>query len=251
MHPLVSLIPLSVLAGVGMLWVFKRTSNQTRIQEAKKKMQAYLLELRLYGDDPRLLFSAQKNLLLANFRYIGLMFKPALILTVPMVLLLIHMDAIYGIEPVGAGRTAVLTVQAAGPLDPAQQPPKLAAPSGILVETPAVRALEAGQFSWRIRVEHAASGGLQFDWNGARWEKTIDAGEGVRYVSHRRTASLADALLYSGENRLDAPGIAWVEIGYPGASIETGSWRLHWLVWFFVISLASAYLLKGWFGVTV
>ena len=49
-HPLVSLVPLSVAVGLLMLWVFKISSNQKGIERAKKKMQAYLLELRLYGD---------------------------------------------------------------------------------------------------------------------------------------------------------------------------------------------------------
>ena len=110
-HPLVSLVPLSVAVGLLMLWVFKISSNQKGIERAKKKMQAYLLELRLYGDDPALIFRTQWNLLASNMRYLGLMFKPALILTVPMVLLLVHMDAIYGIAPLQSGETAIVTVQ--------------------------------------------------------------------------------------------------------------------------------------------
>ena len=51
-HPLVSLVPLAVLTGVAMLWVFAKVSDQKVIRRAKKKMEAYLLELRLFGDDP-------------------------------------------------------------------------------------------------------------------------------------------------------------------------------------------------------
>ena len=72
-HPLVSLVPLSVAVGLLMLWVFKISSNQKGIERAKKKMQAYLLELRLYGDDPALIFRTQWNLLASNMRYLGLM----------------------------------------------------------------------------------------------------------------------------------------------------------------------------------
>jgi uncharacterized membrane protein (DUF106 family) len=250
-HPLVSLVPLSIAVGLLMLWVFKSTSDQKGIERAKKKMQAYLLELRLYGDDPSLIFKTQGRLLASNMRYLGLMLKPALILTVPMILLLVHMDAVYGIEPLRAGQTATVTVQAAGRLAATAEAPLMDAPDIIAIDTPAVRAFSEGQFSWRIRGIGDGDGVLQFDWDGRKWTKDILAGDVVGYASHTRTASFWETFLYAGEDRLDAPDISSVSISYPAAVIETGSWRLHWLIWFLVISIAAAYGLKGFFGVNV
>ncbi len=250
-HPLVSLIPLSVVVGVVMLWVFKITSNQKAIEKAKKKMQAYLLELRLYGDDPALLFTSQKNLILSNLRYMGLMFKPAIYLTIPMVLLLVHMDAIYGIAPLPPGQAALLTVQAAGRLAPTVSAPRLDAPDIIAVDTPAVRALSEGQFTWRVRAIGKGEGLLQFDWDGRKWNKTIRSDGRNVYVSHRRVASMWESLIYAGEDRLEVPDIEWVELAYPAKEIETGPLKLHWLIWFLVISIVAAYALKGVFGVQV
>lgn len=250
-HPLVSLVPLSILTGLGMLWVFKKTSNQKGIEAAKKKMQAYLLELRLYGDDPSLLFSAQKNLIASNLRYLGLMFKPALFLTVPTVILLVHLDAIYGIAPLAAGQPAIVTVQTAGRLGANVAAPRLEAPDIIAVETPAVRAFADGQFSWRIRARGDGDGALVFVWDERQWRKSVRTGERLTYVSHRRTASPWDAWLYAGEDRLATQDVEWVQLAYPAAEIETGSLRLHWLIWFLALSIAAGYLLKGVFGVKV
>ena len=250
-HPLVSLVPLSVAVGLLMLWVFKISSNQKGIERAKKKMQAYLLELRLYGDDPALIFKTQWNLLASNMRYLGLMFKPALFLTVPMVLLLVHMDAIYGIAPLQSGETAIVTVQAAGRLAATAAAPRLEAPDFLAIDTPAVRAFSEGQFSWRIRDVGDGEGQLQFEWDGRKWTKDIVAGPVLGYASHMRTASFWETFLYAGEDRLDTPDISWVSISYPAAEIETGSWRIHWLIWFLVISILAAYALKGVFGVNV
>ena len=250
-HPLVSLVPLSVAVGLLMLWVFKISSNQKGIERAKKKMQAYLLELRLYGDDPALIFRTQWNLLASNMRYLGLMFKPALILTVPMVLLLVHMDAIYGIAPLQSGETAIVTVQAAGRVAATAAAPRLEAPDFLAIDTPAVRAFSEGQFSWRIRDVGDGEGQLQFEWDGRKWTKDIVAGPVLGYASHMRTASFWETFLYAGEDRLDTPDISWVSISYPAAEIETGSWRIHWLIWFLVISILAAYALKGVFGVNV
>ena len=250
-HPLVSLIPLSAVVGLGMLWVFAKTSNQKAITRAKKRMQAYLLELRLYGDDPGLLFRAQGNLILANFKYMGHMFKPALILTIPMVVLLFHLDAVYGIRAPRSGESAVVTVQAAGPLAPTVEPPALTAPEGVVVETPAVRARDLGQFNWRVRAVGAAHGDLGFEWQGRSWTKSIDAGPGLRYVSHRRESSTWNQFAAPGEPLLDVQDIDAVEVRYPAAEIDAFGFQLHWLVWFLLISIVTAYALKGVFGVAV
>ncbi len=250
-HALVSLIPLSILLGLVMLWVFKVTSNQKGIERAKKKMQAYLLELRLYGDDPSLIFKTQGNLLASNMRYLGLMFKPALILTIPMVLVLVHMDAIYGIAPLSEGETAILTVQMDGRVAATASAPTLSAPDIVAIDTPAVRAFSEGQFSWRLRGVGEGEGLLEFDWDGRHWTKDIAGGGTLGYASHTRTASLLETFIYAGEDRLAAPDVSSVSIAYPAAEIQTGSVSLHWLIWFLLISIASAYGLKGFFGVNV
>lgn len=250
-HPLWSLVPLSILVGIGMLWVFGATSNQKAIERAKKKMQAYLLELRLYGDDPGLLFKAQGNLILYNFRYIGLMLVPAIYLTIPMVVLLFHLDAIYGIAPLKPGQSAVLTVQAAGRLTPKTDVPQLTLPPGFVAETPAARALDDGQYSWRLRADQPGEGELSFRWMGQEFTKSLDAGEDLRYVSPRRETSWWSSIASPGEELLTVENLNWIELRYPAAEIHTGDWSLHWLVWFLIISIVAAYGLKGFFGVTI
>jgi hypothetical protein len=207
--------------------------------------------LRLFGDDLSLVWKSQKSLLVGNLHYMALMLKPALFLTIPVVVLMIHMDAFYGWAPLPVGATAIVTLQSASPLDASTAPPRLEAPPGIVVETPAVRALSAGQFSWRIRAEQPADGSLQFDWNGERWEKSITAGTGWRYLSSRRVRSLWESLWSPGEDRLTVPNVEWVEASYPPATIEFAGLDLHWILWFLLISIVSAYLLKGYFGVVL
>ncbi|MEZ5364643.1 MAG: hypothetical protein R2748_20485 [Bryobacterales bacterium] len=248
-HPLASLIPLSALIGVAMLWVFGKTSNQKAIERAKKKMQAYLLELRLYGDDPGLLFRAQGNLIVANLKYMAHMFKPALILTIPMIVLLFHLDAIYGIRALRPGEAAVVTVETADAA--AEAPPTVTAPQGVAVETPAVRAPELGQINWRVRAAAPEHGELGFDWPDKQWTKSIDAGEGLRYVSHRRVSSTWDQFASPGEPLLDVAGVQAVDVAYPAAEIDAFGFQLHWLVWFLLVSIVTAYALKGVFGVAV
>ena len=252
LHPLASLTPLSIVVGVIMLWVFGLTSDQDAIEKTKKRLQAYLLELRLYGDDPSLIWQAQKNLLAANLRYIGLMLKPAIYLTVPMVVLLFHLDSFYGLKPLRISEPMVVTVQVSGEMANDTKAPTLTAPAGIDVETPAVRALEVSQFSWRIRPTQQTSGDLKFEWPGhGNWEKSVASGDGWHYLNYRRVNASLESLMHPGENLLGVDGVEWVEILYPAATIELWGVDLHWLIWFFVISMVSAYLLKGYFKVVI
>lgn len=50
--PILGLTVISLAAGVGMLWVMRRTSNQKRIKQVKRTVAAALLELRVYAEEP-------------------------------------------------------------------------------------------------------------------------------------------------------------------------------------------------------
>src|ERR1017187_7527376 len=77
--PGLGLALISATAGVGMLWIFRHASNQTQIRIVKRRVQAHLMELRIYIDEPSVMWRAQKALFVSNLRYLGLMLRPALL----------------------------------------------------------------------------------------------------------------------------------------------------------------------------
>jgi hypothetical protein len=237
MTALATLIPISVLIGIGILLVFRRTSDQTAVRRAKSLVTAHLLEFRLFMDEPRLILRAQRDLILANLRFLKLMLWPVVVLALPMALLLAGMDAFYGRAPLVAGQPAIVTAQlhatAAGGLL------LLRAPAEIAVETPGVRVPAEHQVSWRIRPLRAITSELELVQGDRVVRKSIAAGKGMRYLSERR-ASLAGLLLHPAEPPLRDREIEWIEVRYPGASIL----HLHWLIWFFIVSGVTALLLK-------
>jgi uncharacterized membrane protein (DUF106 family) len=250
-HPFFSLTVISILVGIGMLWVFGRTSNQTAILRTKKRLQAYLLELRLFGDDLSQVWQSQVNLMGANMRYFGLMMWPAVYVILPLAVVLVHLDASYGLAPLPVGEPSVITVQWVGPVTDRMEAPRLEAPPEITVETPAIRVTDTGQFSWRVRPSQPFTGSLRFTWNGETFEKTISAGDGMPYLSVRRVASIWDSFIYPGEDRVTGSPVQWIEVRYPPRAITLAGFEIHWLVWFFVISMVAGYGLKGYFKVTL
>jgi len=250
--PGLGLALISAAAGIAMLWVFQKTSNQAAIRAAKRRVQAHLLELRIYRDEPGVMWRAQKSLLAANLRYMALMLQPALIMGLPCAILLVHLDAFYGRAPLTVGADTIVTMGVSGNSGGI---PVLDAPPGVAVETPAVRVLDEDQVSWRIRPRAAVSGLLRIRTAGGTVEKRIEAEPagfaGPLFVPGRKVSSLWEAVWHPDEPRITASQVNWVEIRYPDATLQWLGIRMHWLIWFIVISMLAALLLKKRFRVTL
>jgi hypothetical protein len=243
-----SLVPLSILISAGMLWVFRLTSNQESLRKVKGLLQAHLYEMRLFTDEPALIWKAQLGLLSANIRYIAMMLVPAIVMTVPMVLIFSQLECFYGYAPLQPGQQAIVTMQMKEGESGAI--PAMKTPVGIELESPAVRVDGTRQISWRIRAVRATAGDLQFVFPGQTITKSIDAGIGPAYLSPRRVSSMLDLVLHPSESRLPASAVDWIELRYPTATVHALGMDLHWLIWLLVISMIGALLLKRQFKVT-
>ena len=248
LNPLVGLSIASVLIGIAMLWVVGKTSNQPAIVRAKKRMQARLLEMRIYRDEPGLLFRAQGHLVLENFRYVGHMLRPALFLALPMVLLYSHFDAVYGRRPLQVGEHALLSVDTLL----SGSDIRLSGSNEVAVDSVSVGPTAASQVVWRIRATGEGQADLILQTPEGRISKSALATDGLAYVSATRSASWWERLLVApGESGFESEAVRRVEISYAPRQIGVAGWDTHWVIWFLVISLVSAFLLKGFFGVAL
>jgi hypothetical protein len=249
--PVVGLSAISAIVGIGMLWVFRQTSNQKGMKAVKRRVYASLLELRVFADEPGVTWRAQKSLFAANFRYMGMALRPALAMALPVALLLIHMEAFYGRAPLPVGREAVVTMAMNGPLNAQQPAPELKASAGVAVETPAVRVADERQISWRIRPVAAGTVQLRFTVEGQPVSKTVTTGPGRGFVPGRAVSGAWPAIWNPDEKRIPSAAVEWIDVRYPEAWIEVFGLRLNWLLWFLVVSMVAALLLKKRFGVVL
>jgi hypothetical protein len=242
MNPLWTLAPVSVLAGAGMMWVFRRIANREAIRTAAHRIQAHLLEFWLFVDEPRLVGKFWFDLLSANARLLRLLFLPLVVLAIPMAALFFCLDSYYGSSPLAIGKPAVVTIG----MNADRLPDRavLAAPEGISIESPPVRVLSAREVSWRIRPERPVSGKLQCTAGGETVEKSVQAGPGFAYVSRKRTQSPFDLIRHPTETPLQAGPVAWVEVSYPAGDVALCGMEMHWSVWFIGLSLVGAVLLR-------
>ena len=111
--PVWGLLIVSAVVGVIMVLIFKYTSNQDGIKGAKDKMSAYLMEIRLFKDDMRLMFAAQGRILRTNLTYMRYAVTPMLFMIVPVVLIIAQLAVRYADRPLRPGESALVTLKLA------------------------------------------------------------------------------------------------------------------------------------------
>ena len=226
-----SLTAIALVVSGALLWIFRRFSNRERVALAKRKIRAQLYAMRLFGGDPALLFRAQKQLLIWNARYLGVMLRPAVIAMVPCIILFTQLDHVYGNRPLGPGESAIVTVQFSpasnlGALQPALEG------RGVAVETPPVRIPELREACWRIRAGSVGSGSVWLRAGGATVSRVVETGTSLRYFPGAAVLSTADP-------------VRRIEVAYPRAYLCVFGWEVPWLVWFLGVGML-AMLGLGW-----
>ena len=257
MNPLVGLTLVSLVVAIGMLLIFKHTSNQVALDKVKRKIHASLFEIRLFNDDLVAIMRAQFDILRHNLTYIRLSLWPLVWMMVPLVLVIAQLQFQYAYEGLRAGEPVLLTVQlkgeGAGALDAPKPAASLDPGSGVKVETPSVWIPGERQLVWRLSADRAGDHEITIRVDGSSESKTVRVRDDVVRRSPLRVgSSLLDQIIYPAEPPLPAASpIASIELAYPDRSIDVLGVGVHWMIVFFVLSLVFAFALRKPFGVTI
>ncbi len=221
-------------SGAVSLWAFRRWSDADQLRIAGNVMTAHLMEFRLFPDEPLLIFRAQRDLLAANGRLLGLLARPVLLLAIPFTVFLAIADGFFGRSPLRVGEAAVVTAHYRGALPEVQLSP----PAGFNLETPPVRVRHENEVSWRIRPSRESHGDLQLHWQSQLLSKAVSSESGLRWISEQRSASVLGYLAHPRELPYTDRTIDWVRIQYPTATV----FGYNWLVWFSMAACGGALL---------
>lgn len=252
--PFWSLTAVSLVTGLFMLWIFGMVSNQDAIKRAKNIIGANLIAVRIYQNDLRVFLAIQKKIFAKTFVYMKYSLKPMLVMLVPVILLLIQLQWRYGVRGIEPGERVLVKATVADPslLDSAGGV-RLGGGGGVVVETGGVRIPAENQIVWRVRVETPGEHTLTIQTPRASAEKRlITKGESRVLAPVRMGSGALDLLLYPGEPPLDpSAGIERIEVAYPEIDVGVFGWEMHWLIPFFVLSIAFGYAFKGFFGIQI
>src|SRR5438128_12561596 len=113
--PFWSLVVISALAGILLVWIFGKVSNQQAIQKTRSRLSAELIALRLFKDDLRVFFGIQFQVLVWTLKYLRHSLVPMLILMVPALIILIQLNLHSGLRPLAVGESALVKVKLRDP----------------------------------------------------------------------------------------------------------------------------------------
>jgi uncharacterized membrane protein (DUF106 family) len=254
LNPWAGMTFISLLTGLLMLFIYRLTSNQGGIRKVKDRIKAHLLELRLYKDNMGVTMKAQGQILRANLSYLGLNFKPLLVMIVPLVLILAQLNLWFGAEPLVVGRPAILKVELAPEASFSDMEFALEVPQQITVETPPLRIEELKEVDWRIKADSPGIFDLTIRAGGQSVLKTVVVdGRPLQKISALKVRrNFLDEVLYPGEKPL--PGrnqVRSVELAYPARRLNLFGLRVHWLLAYLGLSIVFGFALKRPFKVEI
>jgi hypothetical protein len=238
---------ISAATGVLMLIAFRHLSNQDAIVRAKADIKANLLALKLFKDDLRVMAGCQLRLLWAIARLQRYIVTPMLILLLPMMLGLAQMGVRYQWRPLHVGEVTLLRLRLADQSFDAAAVALRDHP-GIAVEAGPVPG--GGDVVWRVRAIEPGRHTLSFAVGDTVIEKEVVVGDAFERISARRSAAAwTDQLLHPTERRIPPDAhTRFIAVAYSGID----SWvrgANYWVLYYFVISMIVALILKPLFNV--
>lgn len=242
---------MSLLTAVGMLIVFKHTSDQRRLEAVKRAIHAALFEIRLFNDDLGAIFRAQIEILRHNLTYLRLSLIPMLWMIVPLALVIAQLQFYYGYEALKPGEPVLIKAETIP--NGGEVLAELDAPKGVRIETPPVWLPSESEIAWRVVPEAAGEFELRIRVGNTTYTKTLQSGAGIVRRSPLRVKSgLLDQLLYPSEAPLPASApVGPIAVRFQEGRIEIFGWNIHWMIVYFALSLVFAFLLRKPFKVTI
>ena len=256
--PIVGLTAVSLLTSIGLLIVFKHTSNQKELEDVKRKIHAGLFEIRLYNDDFRSIMRAQRGILRANLTYMRYSMAPMIWTLPPLILLIAQLQFHYGYAGLTPGQEVLLKVEfSEGAYGGDEKPPyAVTTPEGLHLDDLAVWIPTLGEMAWRLTAD--APGNYELEIRNGTEDTTATATKTVRVTdsvvrrSPFKVRGFLNELIYPAETSLPSDGaIESITVTYPEVNVDVFGFELHWMIVYFVLSIVFAFILRGPFGVTI
>ena len=251
---IVGLTVVSLVTAIGLLLIFKYTSNQKALEDVKRRIHAGLFEIRLFNDDLRAIMRALADILRQNLTYLRHSSVPLLWTLPPLILIIAQLQFHYGYEGLTPGDQVTLKVrleEGTYEMDGTKPPFEVDAPEGLSIVLPAAWAPTENEMAWRLNAEAAGDYEIEIRNGTESATKTVRVADDVVRRSPIRVRGFLNELLYPAEAALPDGPFEEITVKYPDANVDVFGVEIHWMIVFFVLSMVFAFALRGPFGVTI
>ena len=243
---------ISAAAGVLLLIIFKYTSNQKAIGQARDDIKAHMLALKLFKDSLAVTLKAQGRVFKGAFLLLFHAIVPMLVMIIPVVLLMSQMSLFYQARPLLGDEEALVVMSLNGDMETAWPEVSIESSGGAEVTTGPVRVFSKREIYWRIKALENGYGEIDFSVGGQEVKKELVIGEGFMRVSSMRPGwNWSEILMYPWEKPFGPDSaVKSISIGYPERPSRT-SGTDWWIGYFFVVSMLFAFIFKPFLKVRI
>lgn len=239
-------------SGVVMLIIFKYTSNQSAIAQARRSIKAHLLALKLFKQNIAVILGSQGRILLGVSRLLVHAIMPLSVMLLPTCLLLSQLSLWYQSAPLRVGEEVVLTLELNGASASPWPDVRLQTTDAVESTLGPVRVLSKREICWNIRALQNGQHHIVLLIDGQAVEKEIAIGDGLMPVSARRPGwNLREVFLHPREKPFGSDSIVRaIEIEYP----DRPSWTSGtdtWFVYWSIVSLITMLCFRRLFRVNL
>ena len=244
---------IAAVSGMGLILMFKYTSNQRAIKRARQDIRSSLLAVKLFHDSLLVGFRAQGRVLLAALRLLLFAIVPILAMLVPVLLLLGQLNLWYQTSPLEVGDETVITLKLRGEAG-SNWPVVTLEPNEAIEDTYGpVRIQSQREICWNVRAKKDNNRPIVFKVDGQAVEKDFAIGKEYMCVSTRRPGwDWSDVLLNPHEPPFGpASAVESIEVQYPPRTSSWTSGSDTWVYYWFIVSLVTGFCCRGLFKVNL
>jgi len=249
--PIFVVVLLSLITGLLMVLIFRYTSDQNAIRQAKDRLKAHLLAVRLFQDQLPVVLSSYRKIIAGTGTYLALAFKPLLFMILPLTLLIVELDRYFGSTPLQTGEPFLMKVRVAD--GDSVDRVSLQLPPQLTTTAPAVHIPPDNEIVWRLAAEKAGTYDLTVASAGQTISKqAVVSSKLARLSPLRLRGEFWKRFFFSAEPAIpDSSPITSIAVNYPSRSLHFAWIDWNWIWLFFVLSLISGFLFKTVLGIEI
>lgn len=248
------LLAVSIVAGIILVYIYGKISNQAALKRVKKRITAGIYESVLFRHDLPTSLRAQGGMLVGGVRYFALAVPPLIVLLIPSLVILAQLNLRYGARALQPGEHAVVTVNLAN--EDALFSTELSAKDATVQVTPPLRDLDNQSVSWRVdasKAQATSPATLALQVNGVVVTEPFFTGQQPSILPTAKHTSPWWQLLYPGASLPQElrSQVRSITVTYPEQELSVAGITVHWLLLFVVVSIVAGLVASKAIGIEV
>ncbi len=239
---------LSLLSGIGMLWVVGKTTPQSLVERSRNRMDSAIYEIRLFIDSPKRVVISLGRLISNSLLYIAFMLPAFVILALPLTFMYLSLETRHGMEAIPVDQPFVISVDLADGVD--GRTLALAPSDGLEITAPPLYVPSKQAVYLRAEMKKPTTSTLQLDVGGRGVSKLIVGDPHATQMAPDRASGVDLFISYGPETDLDGP-ITGISVSHGAKDNSYLGMAMPWWLWWLLLMMISAFGLKKRMGVSL